>query len=260
MNATLSGPCVTAPAEQARPSRPRSPRRRARDSTPEIRARLAARDPIALQCFFELYLDRIRRFVRGLVRCEHLAEDLTQEVLLQLCESFDTYDPSRELEPWVLAVAKNKVRDHWRSGLHQMAAREVRLESCDVGPRLIGSEAGPELELEQRETARLVAEALAELPESMRRPLVLRYVEGLSFEELSVALGRSEVAVRKRCSRGLMALREKLAAGRAGQRAESPHSKACSGLHSEVGSRLRSKMGSGLRSKMGSRLRAHEPE
>ncbi len=190
MTATQVGSRVAKPEARAVQTTCRTVRSRSSDLSAGQRERLAAHYPLALQRFIELYFQRVFRFIRRQVGSEHLAEDLTQEVFLQLCKSFESYDPSRELRPWVLAVAMNKVRDHWRGRPHQQAAREVYLEEVDA--------------------ARLLAEAIAELPESMRTVLLLRVYEGRTFEELARLVGRSEVAVRKRFSRALEVLRRKL--------------------------------------------------
>jgi RNA polymerase sigma factor (sigma-70 family) len=210
MTATQVGSRVAKPEARAVQTTCRTVRSRSSDLSAGQRERLAAHDPLALQRFIELYFQRVFRFIRRQVGSEHLAEDLTQEVFLQLCKSFESYDPSRELRPWVLAVAMNKVRDHWRGRPHQQAAREVYLEEVDAFGGRTSTREDPGAGLEARETARLLAEAIAELPESMRTVLLLRVYEGRTFEELARLVGRSEVAVRKRFSRALEVLRRKL--------------------------------------------------
>lgn len=212
MTATLKGPRVAAPGPQAAQTGRRSARPRAAELSLDLRARLAARDPLALEQVFEAYSPRIARFIRRLVGNEHLAEDLTQEVFLSLCKSLETYDPSRALLPWVLAVATNKVRDHWRSRPHQLALLEVEVPAAERPPFSALGHSLPELALEGRETSKLLAEAVSELPESMRAVLVLRSYEGFSFAEVAQTVQRSEVAVRKRYSRALEVLRRKLGA------------------------------------------------
>ena len=210
MTATQVGPRVAEPDVQAALTGERSLRPMSAELSSSLRERLAAHDPLALRRFIEVYFQRVFRFIRRHVGSEHLAEDLTQEVFLQLCKNFETYDPSRELRPWVLAVAMNKVRDHWRGRSHQLSSREVYLEEVDAFGERASTQADPGAGLEARETAKLLAEAIAELPESMRSVLLLRVYEGRSFEELAELVGRSEVAVRKRYSRALEVLRRRL--------------------------------------------------
>lgn len=176
----------------------------------ERRSDLVRRDPEALGLFFDLYFPRLYRYVKSLVKDQHLAEDLTQDVFVQLHRGFASYDPERELRPWVFAVAVNRVRDHWRSRAGRLRrltvehdGEEEQLDVVDQGP-------GPLEPLLQAEHAQTVREAVDQLPESLRETLVLRAFEELSFEEIGRIIGRNEVAVRKRYSRALAELRERL--------------------------------------------------
>lgn len=179
------------------------------DLDPADRAALCERDDAALGRFYDVYFDQIYGYVRRLVREEHLAEDLTQDIFVHLHRSIESYDPTRALRPWVFTIATNKVRDYWRSRRHTAARREVAVEDqagMAEDPRM-----GPGEELIGGELSEMVAQAIDELPEIMKTTLTLRYYEGLSFAEIGVMVERNEVAVRKRYSRALEELRERLA-------------------------------------------------
>ena len=96
-----------------------------RDFTLEERNALQTQDPGALEAFYLAYFDRVYGYVRRLLREEHLAEDLTQDIFMHIHKSLPSYDPSRELRPWVFTIATNKVRDHWRSRRHRDGQREI---------------------------------------------------------------------------------------------------------------------------------------
>jgi RNA polymerase sigma-70 factor (ECF subfamily) len=180
--------------------------------TPDELRRLPGRDEAVLGRFFDVWFGRVYGFVRRMVADEHLAEDLTQEVFAHVYKALATYDPARELRPWLFAIATNKVRDHWRSRRHRDAEEQGALES-DEGRELVpGRDAPPDAGLARAELGREVRRAIDELPERMRVALVLRAYEGLSFEEIGQVQGRNEVAVRKRYSRALEALRGRLEA------------------------------------------------
>lgn len=175
-----------------------------------VRARLPELDPEALGAFFEHYFDRVHGYLRRLVREEHLAEDLTQEVFLHLHRSLPTYDPTRPLSPWVFTIATNKVRDHWRSRQSQEDRRGQSVDDEEGAPTLTSGERSPDGSLEDGETAGEVAQAVQALPPMLRETFVLRYYEGLSFEEIGQMVDRNETAVRKRYSRALGELRDSL--------------------------------------------------
>jgi RNA polymerase sigma-70 factor (ECF subfamily) len=176
------------------------------DIPEELRRRLPERDPEALEAFFEVYFDRVYGYLFRLVRNEHLAEDLTQDVFLHVQRALHSYDPDRPVRPWLFTIATNKLRDHWRSRRHQELATDGSLdrdeaeEVVDLAPRAEAILSEAELHGELRR-------AVDELPDSMRTTVLLRVFEGLSFAEIGEVVGRNEVAVRKRYSRALEALR-----------------------------------------------------
>ena len=180
------------------------------DLDADQRAGLRDRDPAALELFYERYFDRIYGYVRRLLREEHLAEDLTQDIFMHVWRSLPSYDPERELRPWVFTIATNKVRDWWRSRRHVEAQREMTVEDSERGISAADPARGPAESLQADDVSTMVEEAIDDLPEIARTTLVLRYYEGLSFEEIGHMVNRNETAVRKRYSRALDELRSRL--------------------------------------------------
>ena len=174
------------------------------------RERLRDREPEALERFYFVFFDRVYGYVRRLLREEHLAEDVTQDIFMHIQKSFPSYDPSRELRPWVFTIATNKVRDFWRSRRYKDARREVSVNEATGVDIAVSSQRGPVDELESSEVSAAVAQAIDEMPEIMRSTLVMRYYEGLSFEEIGKIVDRNETAIRKRYSRALDELRQRL--------------------------------------------------
>ena len=174
------------------------------------RAQLRDRDPAALELFYERYFDRVYGYVRRLLREEHLAEDLTQDIFMHVWRSLPSYDPQRELRPWVFTIATNKVRDWWRSRRHAEAQREMAVEDSERGISAADPARGPVESLQADDVSAMVEAAIEDLPEIARTTLVLRYYEGLSFEEIGRMVDRNETAVRKRYSRALDELRTRL--------------------------------------------------
>jgi RNA polymerase sigma-70 factor (ECF subfamily) len=186
---------------------------------------LCARDRAALGRFYELFFDRIYGYVRRMLGEDHLAEDVTQEVFVHIQRSIQSYDPSRELGPWVFTIATNKVRDHWRSRRHHQSLRETSFDGPDTdepGRRIEPADGrrGPLLELEGAEMRAALDAAIDALPAGMRETLVLRWFEELPFEEIGRIIDRNETAARKRYSRALEELRnaleKRLEAGKGG--------------------------------------------
>lgn len=144
---------------------------------------------------------------------ETLAEDVTQDVFLHLQRAIPTFDASRDLSPWVFAIATNKVRDLWRSKRHQADGRTASLDDGDDAPREPDDgRAGPLLELEAGELRAQLTQAVDALPAGLRAAFLLRWHEGLEFADIGRILERNEDAARKRWSRALGELRKSLEA------------------------------------------------
>ncbi|MEZ6018086.1 MAG: RNA polymerase sigma factor [Planctomycetota bacterium] len=194
---------------------------RARPEAPElerpVREALVRRDQAALAAFFDAYFERIHGYIRRLVREEHLAEDLTQDVFLHVHRALDSYDPERPLAPWVFTIATNKVRDLWRSRRNQSDHQSLGQEDGLDDPALVAGERSALDGLESSELASQVARAIEGLPDLLRQTLVLRYYEGLSFEAIGAIVDRNETAVRKRYSRALQELRKELGGAASGE-------------------------------------------
>ena len=168
---------------------------------------LKARDPQALERFFDEWFPLIHGYVRRQVGDEHTAEDLTQDIFLNIHRAIESYDPERDLEPWVYRIATNKIRDHWRSR-HRRHYNPVDDEDVNFAESTALSEELPEESLIAGEANDDLRVAVERLPESLRDTVVMRIYEGASFEAIGEALGRNATAVRKRYSRALAALRE----------------------------------------------------
>jgi len=196
-------------ASSVSPDRPRS-----RGASPglerEVLERVRIRDPEALGAFFDTYFDRVYGLVRRLVGNTPMAEDVTQEVFLKVHRAADRLDPTRDPVPWLMAIAHNACRDLWRSGAYRMSRRATPIEDSPGRHQGPTARSDPERDVLAAERERLVQEAVMELPESLRAPVLMHDYEGLGHEEIAEALGIHYAAARKRYSRALAALGKRL--------------------------------------------------
>jgi RNA polymerase sigma-70 factor (ECF subfamily) len=122
-------------------------------------------------------------YVRAILRRNGVnardAEDLVQEVLLVMWRRRSDYDPSRPLRPWLGGIAV-KVAASFRK-------RKTREISSDVIDARDGA-LDPEEELALNRSQRMVARALAALPEKLRTVLVLYDLEGHSMRDIAEEL------------------------------------------------------------------------
>jgi RNA polymerase sigma-70 factor (ECF subfamily) len=142
-------------------------------------------------------------FGRRLRRDPDDVDDLVQDTLIAIHTRRETYDTSQALTPWVYAIARYKLIDHYRrTGRRAFtplddAYTELRVEdeSAAVGAR------------------RDVEKALATLPERTRAVLRDLKIDELSVAETASRAGMSEGAVKVAAHRGLRALMRRFAGG-----------------------------------------------
>ena len=127
------------------------------------------------------------------------ALDLVQETFVSAYRALRRYDATRPMRAWLAAIAINKCRDWARR-------RTVRrLFSCalpaEAAETVADERVGHDTEVEDRDELRRLRAAIAELPATLREPLVLRTIEGLSQAETASVLGITEKAVETRLRR-----------------------------------------------------------
>jgi RNA polymerase sigma-70 factor (ECF subfamily) len=180
-------------------------------------ARAAAGDRRALARLYELHVDALHAFVYFKVGCHAaLAEDAVQDTFLKALAEAPSFDPERgPLRAWLLELSRNVIRRH----LNRQRGMES-LDSEDLGDlaRGLDGEDAPLAEdlLVRREVQALVVATIERLPARHRTLLELKYLAGVSLEDLANQLDLSTEAVKSQLARARRAFRETfLAASRA---------------------------------------------
>jgi RNA polymerase sigma-70 factor (ECF subfamily) len=151
-------------------------------------------DREAFGFLYARYADDVCGYVRSIVRDQHDAEDITQQVFAKLIRVIGKYE-ERDVPffAWVLRVSRNVAVDHLRRQ-RAIPVAEVRLDDINGGDRA-GADRLTELQ-----------QALATLPADQREVLVLRHFAGLSPTEIASRMGRSEPSIHGLHHRGRRAL------------------------------------------------------
>lgn len=139
---------------------------------------------------YRRHADAVFRFALSCVRRRDIAEELVSEAFLALFRSFEGIDQAR-LPAWLIAVVRNRARDHWRRQVleHGYLESLPRDPAAADGKVKIGLFDRPELKLIHRVCLRL------------------RYVDGLSRTEIASATGLSETQVKGHLQYALRLLR-----------------------------------------------------
>jgi len=172
--------------------------------------RVRTRDPDALGQFYDRYLDLVFGLAWRLLGDRTRAEDVASEVFLKVHRAADRLDPTRDPAPWLTTITTNVCRDLWRSGAYRMSKRAADIDDPAAAAGLSSGRNDPEADALSTERERLVQQALLELPEPLRTAIVLHDYQDMDHREVARVLNIAHDAARKRYSRALAALEQKL--------------------------------------------------
>jgi RNA polymerase sigma-70 factor (ECF subfamily) len=147
------------------------------------------------------YRELIHRYERPvfsliyrMVRDRALAEDLAQDTFVKVLNALDSYRPEYKFSSWIFKIANNV-------GIDQLRRRELDTLSLDGAPdarsqeeieatalQAVDRTESPLAELESRELGSLIEQAIARLRPEYRSCILLRHVEGRSYEEIAETL------------------------------------------------------------------------
>jgi RNA polymerase sigma-70 factor (ECF subfamily) len=128
------------------------------------------------------------------------AEDLTQEIFLKVFKSLDRFHRDADFSTWLSSVARNYCIDHYRASKREREVVVEDLVAFDQAPASAGS--NPQRTLEDRDRRSFLLAGLDRLPEKLREAVVLRDLQGLSYQEMAERLGLPEGTVKSRINRG----------------------------------------------------------
>jgi RNA polymerase sigma-70 factor, ECF subfamily len=162
-------------------------------------------DRDALRLLFEAYKDRVFSIaVYSLDGDEAAAGDVTQQIFLKLMTRIQQFRGDSEFSTWLYRMVINSCHDERRK-----RRRFLPLTTVDSTSRA-ARQAPQEKNYAQHERQQTVKAAIGELKPKMRLPILLKYVEGFSYEEIAQVLGCSKGTVASRLNRGHKALAKRL--------------------------------------------------
>lgn len=145
------------------------------------------------------------------------ARDLTQETFLRTFQNIKRFRGDADLKTWIYRIAVNQARNRWRWWRRRRRDVTVSLDAGDshheetVGSRLRDwSSPDPEQQTLAHEREKALMTGLSSLSRPYRETVILRDIEGLSYEEIATTLEISVGTVKSRLARGRNELRVKL--------------------------------------------------
>ena len=136
------------------------------------------------------------------------AQDCLQEAMLRIFRSISSFKGQSTFSTWVYRVTMNTCLDELRKKKNKQSTSLDGLLETGWSPA--NEDDTPERHAIAGEKREAIRSAIAELPEDMRSAIVLRDVQGFSYDEISSILGINVGTIKSRISRGREKLREKI--------------------------------------------------
>lgn len=185
------------------------------EETGVLVARAKAHDMAAFEELVHTYQNRVYGLCRQLTGNSHEAEDLAQEAFIRAYRAIGTFRSEADFGTWLHRITVNI----WLNSRRKKSGEQITV-SLDESYReedggglrhnVPDSSADPQLALESEELRDQVRKALLALSEEHRAVLVLREMEGYSYEEVAAMLGCTLGTVKSRLSRARLAMKRKI--------------------------------------------------
>jgi RNA polymerase sigma-70 factor (ECF subfamily) len=142
------------------------------------------------------------------------AVDVSQEVFIQIYRKLASFRRDASLRTWIYRIVINRAKNRqrwWKRRINEMTALPIdQLESNGSGECLTSGEVPPDEALARKERGQLLRMAIDKLPFEQRTILLLKEIEGLSYEEIGATLDLPLGTVKSRLARARKSLRDSL--------------------------------------------------
>ena len=175
--------------------------------------RLLRRDVSAFEHLYDRHSRIVYSVVLRILRQVSTAEEVVQEVFLQVWRSSSQYNASRgPFIPWLLTLARNRALDHLRLKSERQRRLEEQPDDQVGGLPQIAIAPQYEQALDEKRRAERVRSLIASLPLQQRRAIELAYFAGFSHSEIAAALKEPLGTVKSWIRNALLKLKEELQA------------------------------------------------
>jgi RNA polymerase sigma-70 factor (ECF subfamily) len=185
----------------------------AADADVALMLRVQGGDEAAFRLLFEKFSPRVMQYARRYLGSAARAEEVTQDVFVQVFRFRHRYRPESRFAAWLFTIATNHCLNELRRPERHLRVDlwDRRRDDAPAEPPLPDPDAPtPEAGASSRELSRQLDAAVRELPAKQRAALLLSRVDGLAYRDVGEALGCSEGAVKALLFRATQALKRKL--------------------------------------------------
>ncbi|HTO92759.1 MAG TPA: sigma-70 family RNA polymerase sigma factor [Bacteroidota bacterium] len=169
-------------------------------------------DQSAFRAIVERYQDRVYGTCLNMLQDREDAEDIAQEVFLEVYNSLRSFRREAKLSTWIYRIAVTKSLDLIRRRKRKKRFAHVQSLFAPHAEEPAGEaqEAHPDVRLEEEERGRILMRHIDRLPESQRAALLMFTSDGLSYQEISDVLRTTVPAVESLIFRARRTLRKRL--------------------------------------------------
>lgn len=159
-----------------------------------------------------LYRPRVFRFLLASSQDRDVAETLTQECFLKAFRARESYRGEASLLTWLMQIATNLQRDHWRDRKLQFwrKAHTATVQLEDASEWIPDGQRSAESVLLAREQLKKVLQVVEDLSPKQRMVFLLRFVEEMELHDIATATGMKEGTLKVHLSRAVRAVRERM--------------------------------------------------
>jgi len=156
-------------------------------------------DHAAFEALVRRYAERAYRAAYRVVRDPQAAEEVLQEAMIKAYRALPRFEARSSFYTWLYRITVNLALDRRRRAKREQMVEWDDAIAHEVDPRaLVSVSSDPEIEMRRHEVRDLVAEGIQTLPDGQREVLLLREVDGLSYEEIAESMGISKGTVMSR--------------------------------------------------------------
>lgn len=162
------------------------------------------------------YQNRVFRTCYRILGDYHEANDSAQDIFVKVWKSLKKFRFRSSFSTWLFRISVNTCRNKLRSAAYRRSRRTARLGPPDNGEesgpwREIGDNGKtPRKELDRKETGQMIQNAIDSLPEDQKTVVVLRDIEGFTYDEIAAITGLKGGTVKSKLARARKKLRAKI--------------------------------------------------
>ena len=183
-----------------------------READQRLVERVQAGDPLAFDALVAKYQRKLNRLLSRYIRDHAEVEDVAQEAFLKAYRALPSFRGESAFYTWLYRIGINTAKNYLAAKRRRAPTTEVDADEAETFEEagLLHDINTPERILQSKQIGQTINIAMQSLPEELRNAIMLREIEGLSYEEIAAEMGCPIGTVRSRIFRAREAVAEKL--------------------------------------------------